>query len=107
MIDFPLPRIVGLTPDEKIAEIINYLIQFNESLEFTLMNISTDNLSPELINKLNELGASIDKSNAFREEEVAQISSKNITISDVCNSELFKICVKNEIEKYITNNDSL
>ena len=76
MVDmFPFPRVTGNTPDEKISELLSYLIQFKEALEFALMNISTENLSPDLVNKLNELGADIKKSNEARAEELAQIGS--------------------------------
>lgn len=98
----PFLNVLGQTPDDKITDIINYLIQFKETLEFALMNISTDNLSPELINRLNELGANIEKSNQDREEEIAQVSAINsisITVADVCNSDLFK----NELKSKIMN----
>jgi hypothetical protein len=69
----PFPRIIGNTPEEKVADIFNYLIQFKETLEFILANISTENLSPDLVNKLNELGADIEKSNEDRESEISQV----------------------------------
>lgn len=105
MVDMlPFPRIIGNTPEEKIAELYNYLIQFKETLEFTLMNISTDNLSPELVNKLNELGANIEQSNAKREEEVAQLSQfSSITVSDVCNSMIFKNTIESEVSKHMVS----
>lgn len=101
MVDMlPFPRVIGETSEKKIAELVDYLIQFKETLEFSLMNISTENLSAELINKLNELGAGIEKSNEDRAEEIAQLSNfSSITVSDVCNSEIFK----NEIENKIMN----
>lgn len=93
----PFLRVIGDTPEKQIAEIINYLTQFKEVLEFALMNISTDNLSPELINQLNDLGANIEKSNIDREDELTQISSNSISVYDVCNSEVFKSSVESEI----------
>lgn len=105
MVDMlPFPRVIGNTPEEQISELLNYLIQFKETLEFALMNISTENLSPDLVNKLNELGANIEKSNTDREDEVAQISTNALTISDVCNSDLFKLSVESEASKYISFN---
>lgn len=105
MVDiFPFPSNIGNTPEEQIANIINYLIQFKETLEFTLNNISTENLSPDLINKLNELGAGIEKSNEARESEVAQISINSLTIPDVCNSDLFQMAVKGMLSQYISFN---
>lgn len=96
----PFVRITGNNPEEQIKEILSYLNQFKETLEFVLMNISVENLSSDLINQLNELGADIKKSNVERENEVAQLSQNTtLTISDVCNSEIFK----NEMDKRIAN----
>lgn len=99
MVDvLPFPRILGDTSEKQIKELVDYLILFKETLEFALMNISIENLSPDLINKLNELGADIQKINQNREEEIPQISSTStLTISDVCNSDLFK----SEVDKRI------
>ena len=94
---FPFPRITGDTSEEQISELVNYLIQFKETLEFALMNISTDNFSADLINKLNELGANIEKSNEDREDEITQISSNSLTISDVCNSELLQTTINRKV----------
>lgn len=104
MVDMlPFPRIIGNTPEEQIAEILNYLIQFKETLEFALMNISTDNLSPDLVKKLNELGANIEQSNVNREDELTQISHNSLTVSDVCNSDIFKSAVESEISDITFN----
>lgn len=97
---FPFPRLTGQTSEQQITDLVNYLIQFKETLEFAFMNISKDNLSPELVNQLNELGANIEKSNADREEEVAQLSKfSSITVSDVCNSPLFKNEIDNRMSQ--------
>ena len=102
MVDMlPFPRFTGGTPEEQMAELINYLIQFKETLEFALTNISTENLSPDLLNKLNELGADIEKSNEARENEITQISVNTLTIPDVCESDIFKMAIKNEVENNI------
>lgn len=105
MVDiFPFPSITEKTPEKQIGEIVNYLTQFKETLEFAITNISTDNLSTELIGKLNELGADIEKNEDDRKEETAQISNKFITVSDVCNSEIFKAAVKSESIKNVKFN---
>ena len=97
---FPFPRLTGQTSEQQITDLVNYLIQFKEILEFAFMNISKENLSPELVNQLNELGANIEKSNADREEEVAQLSKfSSITVSDVCNSTLFKNEIDNRMSQ--------
>lgn len=91
MVDlFPFPSTPSSTPEGKISDILNYLIQFKEILEFALTNISAENLSPELIAKLNELGSDIVKSNEDRDEQIAQITSSNLSVSDVVNSQVFK-----------------
>ena len=101
----PFPRITeSKTEKQQIAELVSYLTQFKETLEFALMNISSDNLSPGLISKLNSLGADIEQSNTVREDEVAQVKAQALTVSDVCNSELFKLSVESETSKFISFN---
>ena len=101
----PFLRVSGNSPEEQIGSIVNYLTQFKETLEFVLMNISTENLSPDLIKQLNELGANIQKNKEEREDEVAQMANKSfITVSDVCNSDLFKFYVSSEISKRVSFN---
>lgn len=100
MVDMlPFPRMMGNTTEEKMADMLNYLIQFKETLEFILANISTENLSPELINKLNELGADIEKNNESRENEISQITANALTIYDVCNSEIFRDAIISEMNR--------
>lgn len=94
----PFPRIAGKTPEEQIAEINNYLIQFKETLEFILTNISTDNLSDELVSKLNSLGAEIEKNIKNVDEQMQQVvSSKTLTVSDVVNSDAFKTAIETSV----------
>jgi hypothetical protein len=94
----PFPTVISKTPEEQVAELTNYLVQFKESLEFILANISVENLSQELINRLNDLGADIVKDTAEREEQINQIAQKTLTVSDVINSDSFKTAVQGEIE---------
>lgn len=86
----PFPNITATDTKEQVAQINNYLIQFKETLEFILTNISTDNLSADLIAKLNELGSDIKKENTERGEELQQVSGRIITASDVVNSAVYK-----------------
>lgn len=103
MVDmFPFLRLTGNTTEEKIASIADYLVQFKETLEYAINDISIDNLSPELINKLNELGANIEKNKSASEEEIAQVSVNTLTINDVVESEQFKTAIKNETSKYVS-----
>ena len=99
---FPFLRLTGNTPEEQIASIVDYLIQFKETLEYAINDISTDNLSPELIKKLNDLGADIEKTKNESEEEIAQVSVNTLTISDVCESEQFKSAIVSETSKYVS-----
>lgn len=96
---FPFPSVKGNTPEEQISELLNYLVQFKETLEFTLMNISVENLSSDLVNRLNDLGANIQSNSAERESELAQITQKQtLSVFDVLNSDAFKLSVQNEIQ---------
>ena len=89
----PFPNINANDTGEQIIQINNYLIQFKETLEFILTNISTDNLSQDLIVKLNTLGADIEKSIEDRDDQIQQMSSKTLTVSDVINSSAFSSAV--------------
>ena len=92
----PFPNITTKTAEEQIVELTRYLIQFKETLEFILTNISFDNFSTDMIDKLNSLGAEIEKSNESRDEQMQQVSNKTITVSDVINSNAFKEALTNE-----------
>ena len=91
----PFPHFTASTVEEQTAQINNYLIQFKETLEFILTNISAENLSPELVRKLNSLGAEIEKTTEETTEQLQQVSNKAITVSDVINSKAFKTAVEN------------
>ena len=88
----PFPNVLTKTSEEQIGELVNYLIQFKEALEFILTNISVENLSPELTAKIQSLGTS--EAGRDMSEELAQIASRSLTISDVVNSKLFEKSVK-------------
>ena len=86
----PFPTFAATETTDLVAQLNNYLMQFKETLEFVLTNISTDNLSPDLIAKLNELGAEIEKSNEERDDQIGQVANKTLTVSDVINSNPFQ-----------------
>lgn len=88
----PFPNVLAKTSEEQIGELINYLIQFKETLEFILTNISVENLSPELTAKIQSLGTS--ETGRDMSEELTQLATRSLTISDVVNSELFENSVK-------------
>ena len=84
MVDiFQFPNVNASTPEGQIAELVNYLVQFKETLEFALDNISADNLSQDLVAKLNSLGADIEQSNERRDEQITQVAQNSLTKSDV------------------------
>ena len=91
----PFPNITATELGEQTAQINNYLIQFKETLEFILTNISTDNLSTDLVEKLNTLGADIEKTTEETTEQIQQVSNKAITVSYVINSAAFKAALDN------------
>lgn len=104
----PFPTINARNTEEQVAQINNYLIQFKESLEFILTNISTENLSQDLIIKLNTLGADIEKSNEDRDDQIQQMSNKTLTVSDVINSLAFKLALENVTPKqYLVSAEQL
>lgn len=89
MVDlFPFPKLNGITPEEQIAELVRYLTEFKELLEFELRNISMENLSPDLREKINMLGKGIEQTNDNREEEFAQITK---IIRETVETEISKI----------------
>ena len=74
---FAFPTLRRDTPEEQIEELVDYLIQFKETLEFVLTNISAENLSEELRKKFDSLEEKIEKNKNDNQEEMAQISQKN------------------------------
>ena len=97
----PFPNTNGKTTEEQVAEINNYLIQFKESLEFILSNISAENLSQDLIERLNSLGADVEKSSEDLDEQLSQISSQSLTINDVINSPTFSSAVDTKVSSVV------
>jgi uncharacterized protein YoxC len=96
---FQFPNITPSSAEEMAAQINNYLIQFKETLEFAMTNISSENLSQELIEKLNNLGADIEKSIEDRDDQIKQVSDKTLSVSDVINSAAFGTAIDGKIKK--------
>ena len=90
----PFPNIDGKNIEEQTFQINNYLMQFKETLEFILSNISFDNLSQDVIAQLEALGSNIQKNEQDKEEQLSQISNKVITVPDVINSNAFKLALE-------------
>ena len=91
---FQFPNITGNTTEEKIGQMINYLIQFKEELEFVLTNISAENLSADLQATLKSLGANIEEYKENQEDTNQQMANKTLSVSDVINSTAFKSALK-------------
>ena len=76
----PFPKIVGKTAEEQVVEINSYLIQLKETLEFTLTNISSENLSKELKTKLDSFGTAIEQ---IKEQEDANVQQLKASIKSI------------------------
>ena len=100
---FDYPHITSIKPEEQIKELQNYLVQFKETLEFVLMNISDENLSAELKAKLNGIGEDVVNSRNEQEEQLQQMAGNTITVSDVINSSPFKASLEAVEEKIPTD----
>lgn len=96
---FPFLRITNGSPEEKIEQIVEYLVNFKEQLEFELRNIGTDNLSPDIVSALRVLGVDVQKNKEEQSSELGQVASRIITVDDVTNSEKFLTTIKNEVSK--------
>ena len=92
----PFPRFSSSSAEKQVAELTSYLIQFKEDLEFILRNISEENLSADLLAKLESGGGGV-QLGGMKEDELAQVAGKSLTVSDVCNSGIFKSAVKSEV----------
>ena len=96
----PFPHITATKPEEQLSQVKDYLFQFKEELEFVLSNISADNLSQDLVDKLNSLGADIEKEIEERDEQIQQ---SRLTVSDVINSPLFDFALESKIPTFKIN----
>lgn len=95
MIDaLPFPHITAKDTQEQIKQINDYLVYFKESLEFILMNISADNLSSDLVDKLNRFDSEIETLKMIEDNVIQQVSNKTITALEVIESEEYKASIK-------------
>ena len=99
----PFPHITATKPEEQLAQMKDYLLQFKEELEFILMNLSVDNLSQDLVDKLHSLGADIKKTSEENESKFQQMSNKSLSVSDVINSPAFGLAVEGKIPTFSVN----
>lgn len=98
---FQFPNFNARNTEELAGQMNNYIIQFKETLEFVLTNIGTDNLSSDLVGKLNTMGADIQRSNQERDDQIGQVTNKSISVSDVVNSQMFKSALETKVEEKI------
>ncbi len=95
----PFPSINATKIEELSFQTNTYLIQFKEALEFILTNIGEDNLSPNLIETLNSLGAEVENTIEKTDDQFQQVAGNTITIADVIYSLAFKEALKNATPK--------
>jgi hypothetical protein len=95
----PFPNINATNIDELTFQANNYLIQFKETLEFILANIGPDNLSNDLMEQLNSLGADVEKTIEETDDQIKQVAGNAITVADVINAQSFKEALKGATPK--------
>lgn len=104
MIDrLPTMHITATRTDEQMAQVRDYLFQLKEELEFILSNLSEENLSQELLDKLETLGADIEKDKEDKDEQFQQMRNNAVTVSDVLNSPTFLLELKKAIPTFKVN----
>lgn len=99
----PSPQITATEPTEQLNQIKEYLFLFKEELEFILSNLNEDNISQTLVDKFNSLGADIEKNINENNEQIEQIGSRTLTVSDIINSTAFKLALESEIPTFSVN----
>lgn len=87
--ELPMLTTHGETSEEKVAEIENYLYMLREALEMELSNIDTDNLSDDLIRRLEGLGVDISLQEKKTQDYIQQISQRTLSVRDVVESKMF------------------
>ena len=99
----PFPHITATEPREQVNQLKEYLFLFKEELEFILSNLNEDNLSHDLVEKLNSLGADIEKNINDSNDQIEQIGSRTVNVFDIINSTAFKLALESEIPTFSVN----
>ncbi len=87
----PFPNITAKEAEERTNQIVDYLLQFKEDLEFILTNLTSENLSPDLRAKITNVKTSDDAFTSEQSEQLSQLKGGGgISVSDVLNSAAFK-----------------
>ena len=72
----PVLDLKGKTTVQKVDEMEQYLVKFRKELELVLGNISTENLSPTLLNRIESLEKTVKAETEKRDEEISQLANK-------------------------------
>lgn len=89
MIDLPSPNILTGTLEDKIQTLNDYLYRLKEALEFSIDNISTENLSSTFMAQIEQIQAMIVSAHDSADTAQAMAQKGGITVEDVINSALF------------------
>ena len=73
---FPVIDLKGKTSAQKIDEIEQYLTRLRAELENILGNISAENLSPTLLNRIENLENTVKSESEEIKETIAQLANK-------------------------------
>lgn len=95
----PHPDIKAKNLEDLTMQTNDYLFRLKESLEFMLMSIDIENLSPEFRSKLDAIGVEIQTANDIREDGMAQMASNALTVEDVINSPLLDGKIEDSLEE--------
>ena len=75
----PFPDVNAHTTEEKVAQLVDYLIRFKEELEFILSDIGVENLSAGLQKKINEMGKSKQSTDEAEAIYIVKNGNTNVT----------------------------
>lgn len=90
MLNIPFPNVGGNNDTERIEQIVAYLLQLRDELDFILSNITLDNLSKEVLEKIESVNQNIKKTEETQEDQIQQVLNSVLKVDDVLNSKQFK-----------------
>ena len=85
----PFPNINGNNDTEKIEQIIAYLMQLKEEVEYSLTHITLDDLTEEVKNKIESVNQNIKETESTQEEQIQQLLNSVLKVDDVLASNKF------------------
>ncbi len=102
----PFPNITATDAKERTTQIVEYLFQFREELEFLLTNITTENLSPELRSRIASYKTTDEVFTDAQNEQLKQMAGHGgASVSDVMNSSAF-LGYASDTTKYIDQSEA-